>query len=219
MHNLDLIADPVRLAIARHLATHGAASLPELADAAGVHVNTARPHVAAMEAARLLVSQRRRAEGPGRPAVDYRLAEGWTLSATDFLGLAELLATALVRTAPEPADLRALGREWGAYLVGRPGAKDVSDELPRALERLGFQVEVDDEVLLFACPCPLVTPDRPEMVCQLAAGVVEGALAAVGSNLRVGTRDHHPELRRCTLELQRPPRRPEAERPAGGRRT
>ncbi|MBA3621743.1 MAG: helix-turn-helix domain-containing protein [Euzebyales bacterium] len=214
MQSLDVIADPVRLAIARHLAAHGAASLPELADAAGVHVNTARPHVTAMEEAGLLVGERRPAEGPGRPAVDYRLAQGWTLSATDFLGLAELLATALVRSAPDPAALRGLGREWGGYLVGRPGAKDVTDQLPRVLERLGFQAVVGDEVVLFACPCPLVAPDRPKMVCELAAGVVEGALAAAGSDLRVGTHDHHPEQRRCTVELQRPTGR----RPKGKRR-
>ena len=40
---------PVRHAILRR-AADGAATLPELAEAAGVHLNTARAHVAALEA-------------------------------------------------------------------------------------------------------------------------------------------------------------------------
>lgn len=201
---LDLIADPVRLAIVRHLSAHGAASLPELADAAGVHVNTARPHVVALQDAGLLVSERRVAARRGRPAVAYRLAAGWTLSATNFFGLAELLATALVRCQQDPKELRALGREWGRYLVGRPRAADVARELPRALERLGFDARVGEGLVMSGCPCPLVAPERPEMVCALAVGVVDGVLAASGSGSRVVASTHDPERRRCALSLQEP---------------
>ena len=45
---LDAVADPVRLRIVRHLAGEGSATLSELADATGVHLNTARAHVAAL---------------------------------------------------------------------------------------------------------------------------------------------------------------------------
>ena len=31
---------------------------------------------------------------------------------------------------------------------------------------------VDRDVILLGCPCPLVAPDRPKMICELAAGVV-----------------------------------------------
>ena len=103
---LDAVADPVRLGIVRHLAGHGSATLSELAEAAGVHLNTVRAHVAALEQAEVLESEQKAASGPGRPASQYRLVEGWGLSSTDFLELAGLLAAALVRNHPDRDTLR-----------------------------------------------------------------------------------------------------------------
>jgi predicted ArsR family transcriptional regulator len=201
---LDAVADPVRLRIVRHLADGGSATLTELADVAGVHLNTIRAHVAALERADVLESAQKAAAGPGRPAVEYRLVEGWGLSSTDFLELAGLLAAALVRTAPDAEGLRATGADWGRYLVGRPGRRDVATELPRALERLGFHAAVSGDVVrISGCPCAVVTPDHPEVVCALATGLVDGVLAASGSALRVSEHDSHPERRRCTIRLTR----------------
>jgi predicted ArsR family transcriptional regulator len=202
---LDAVADPVRLRIVRHLAGSGSATLTELADVAGVHLNTIRAHVAALERAEVLQSSQKAASGPGRPAVEYRLVEGWGLSSTDFLELAGLLAAALVRNAPSPDALRAIGADWGRYLAGRPGRRrDADVELPRALERLGFHAEVEgDLVRISGCPCAVVSPDHPEVVCALATGLVEGVLAASGSDRRVAEHDNHPERRRCTVRLTR----------------
>jgi predicted ArsR family transcriptional regulator len=201
---LDVVADPVRLRIVRHLADGGSATLAELADVAGVHLNTIRGHVAALETAEVLRSGQKAASGPGRPAVEYRLVDGWGLSSTDFLELAGLLAAALVRANPDVADLRATGADWGRYLVGRPGRRDAATEMPRALERLGFHADVSgDLVRISGCPCAVVSPDHPEVVCALATGLVEGVLAASGSDQRVAEHDNHPERRRCTLRLTR----------------
>jgi predicted ArsR family transcriptional regulator len=199
---LDAVADPVRLRIVRHLARHETATLGELADVAGVHVNTIRGHVASLEQAEVLVSTQKPASGPGRPASEYRLAEGWALSSTDFLELAGLLAAALVRNRPDPASLRATGADWGRYLAGRPGRRDVAAALPGALERLGFHATVDGDVVqISGCPCAVVSPDHPEVVCALATGLVDGFLAASGSDLVVSDHDNHPDQRRCTLRL------------------
>jgi predicted ArsR family transcriptional regulator len=199
---LDAVADPVRLRIVRHLADTGSATLSELADAAGVHLNTVRAHVAALEQADVLVGEQQAASGPGRPASEYRLVDGWGLSSTDFLEMAGLLAAALVRNHPDRATLRETGADWGRWLVGRPGHRDVAEQLPRALERLGFQATVEGDVIrVCGCPCAVVSPDHPEVVCGLATGLVEGVLAASGSTLRVGEHDAHPEDRRCTLRL------------------
>jgi predicted ArsR family transcriptional regulator len=199
---LDAVADPVRLRIVRHLADGGSATLTELADVAGVHLNTIRAHVTALEQADVLRSAQQAASGPGRPAVEYRLVDGWGLSSTDFFELAGLLASALVRNSPNAEVLRATGAEWGRYLVGRPGRRDVVAEMPRALERLGFHAEVDGDIVrISGCPCAVVSPDHPEVVCGLATGLVEGILAASGSDLRVAEHDKRPEARRCTLRL------------------
>ena len=155
----------------------------------------------ALERARHL-RRRVAAAGPGRPATEYRLVDGWGLSSTDFLELAGLLAAALVRNAPDAEALRATGADWGRYLVGRPGRRDVATELPRALERLGFHAVISGEtVRISGCPCAVVSPDHPEIVCALATGLVEGILAACGSPRRVAEHDNHPERRRCTLQL------------------
>jgi predicted ArsR family transcriptional regulator len=200
------VADPVRLRIVRHLADGDSATLAELADVAGVHLNTIRAHVAELERADVLQSAQKAATGPGRPAVEYRLVEGWGLSSTDFLELAGLLAAALVRNAPDAETLRATGADWGRYLVGRPGRRDVATELPRALERLGFHAAMSGELVrITGCPCAIVSPDHPEVVCALATGLVEGILAASASDLRVAEHDKHPERRRCTLRLTRSP--------------
>ena len=200
---LDAIADPIRLRVVRRLSETPAATLPELARSAGVHLNTVRPHVLALEHAGVLTRERQAPEGRGRPPVQYRLAGDWRPPTTDYLGLAELLAATLARSEPSRLDLRAVGLEWGRWLLGRPGSHDFAEEVPRALERLGFHARVQDHVLeLSACPCTLVLPDRPELLCELAAAVVEGVLAGSGSGLKVGRRAHHPDQRRCALELE-----------------
>lgn len=199
---LDAIADPARLAIVRHLADHGSASLTELADAAGVHVNTARTHVAALQDAGVLDAATREAAGPGRPAIDFRLRPGVTLGATDFRGLAELLAARLAQGERSDDDLRAFGAEWGRYLAGRPGALDAERDLPVALEQLGFQADiVGGAIRLRACPCPVVSPGRPQLVCALVEGVIEGVLAAAGGRLRADEFGHDPSVRRCGATL------------------
>jgi predicted ArsR family transcriptional regulator len=201
---LDAVADPVRLRIVRHLADGGSATQAELADVAGVHLNTVRAHIAALEQADVLQSAQKAASGPGRPAVEYRLVDGWGLSSTDFLELAGLLASALVRTRPDDAALRATGADWGRYLVGRPGRRDAAAEVPLALERLGFHAAVSGDVVqISGCPCAVVSPDHPEVICALATGLVEGILAASGSERRVAEHDNHPDRRRCTLRLTR----------------
>jgi predicted ArsR family transcriptional regulator len=202
---LEALADPVRLRIVRHLARRGTASLPELAEAADVHRNTARPHVATLEDAGLLVRARPTPSGRGRPVVRYRLHDEWSPPTTDFQGLAELLAAALARAGASERELRRIGDDWGRWLLGRPAAGDVERPLSLALERLGFHAEaIEDELRLSACPCPLVSPERPELVCTLAAAVADGVLAGAGDERRVVERDHDPARRACTLSLGAP---------------
>lgn len=204
---LDAIADPVRLRIVRRLADGSAAGVPELAAAAQVHANTVRPHLAALEEAGILSRDRAAPAGRGQPPVRWRLAPGFTLPTADFRGLAELLATAVLRGARKPDELRALGLEWGRFLLGRPGAHAIADELPLALEGLGFGARLaKGKLILTACPCPVVLPDRPDMICRLTLAVVDGFLAGAGSPLRVVESEHDPARRSCTACLRAPER-------------
>jgi predicted ArsR family transcriptional regulator len=201
MSALDAIADPVRLRVVRHLARVPSATLPELADAVEVHLNTVRPHVGALVAARAVVREPEAPTGRGRPRIAYRLAGDWSPPTSDYRGLAELLAGTLVRGRRGRARLRRIGFEWGRD--ARQGSReDGARELPRVLERLGFGARVNGSRLeLSLCPCPLVAPDEPGLLCDLAAAVVDGALSAGGAGVAVTGREHDPQRRTCRLRL------------------
>jgi predicted ArsR family transcriptional regulator len=200
---LDLIADPLRLSVVRCLEERGRASLTQLAEAAEVHPNTLRPHVLELEAAGLLVSERRvLPSNRGRPGLDYQLAPVWDRTSADYLGVAELLAAALMRAGLNSDQLRAVGNEWGRYLLGRPGSYDIDSALPRVLGELGYEASVGNNRLQLAkCPCPVVAPNKPELMCLLAEGVVEGTLAAAGADHTATAFQHDPERRCCGAKL------------------
>lgn len=142
------------------------------------------------------------ASGRGRPATEYRLTDGWVLSSSDFLGLAGLLAAALVRAGPDAGALRAAAADWGRDVARRRRRRDVAMALRRDLEQLGFHANVEgDRVRMSGCPCAVVSPEHPEVVCTLASGLVDGVLEAVGSPSVVVEHDRRPERRRCTLRL------------------
>ena len=176
--------------------------MTDLAEAAGVHENTVRAHVAALEAGGLVVGSPRRPAAPGRPGVHYRLTDAGQRLDDDFLGVAELLAAVIGRTGVTAEELRAVGREWGRYLTGRPGRYEVEHRVPEVLRRLGFDAEVSNgRVKLAGCPCPVVAPDRPQLICDLITGVLNGVLDAAGSEQTIGRQQHDHAERRCQLEL------------------
>lgn len=201
---MELLADRTSLRLLRALAERGTVSVRELAVAAGVHLNTARARLSALEEAGIVVRATVPAQGRGRPTVRYRLADGWRLPSTDYLGLAELLAAIVLRVAPDEERIQAIGRDWGRYLTGRPGIHELKVEIPRAMEQLGFDATVAErEVRLSACPCPLTMPARPEVLCHLAIAVIEGMLDSAGSELSVVDARHDPQRRVCSAHLRR----------------
>jgi predicted ArsR family transcriptional regulator len=207
---LALIADPVRLRILRRLEREGPTGLDQLADAAGVHVNTVRTHVTPLEEAGVLVREHAQTGARGRPPLRYALAPGWRMHATDLIGLTELLAATLAALDPKPAQLQAIGHDWGRWLGGRPGAQELSELLPDAMAALGFEASLSDGIVeLTGCPCAAMLPDRPEILCRLAAAVVDGLAATAQDRLAVEFSTHDPATRRCVLRLgeQRPARR------------
>lgn len=202
---LESIADPIRLRAIRYLDEREAASLTELAEAAGVHVNTMRPHVQALEEDGILHSRQRQARGPGRRVIEYFLAEPLSGTDSDLLAMSELLAAALARAQIDENQLRRIGADWGRYLSGRPGGENPIARMSDVLARFGYRVSTDTgAVTLERCLCPLVSPDAPLNICRLIEGVVEGALAAAGSDLRIASSEHRPEARTCRLTLVAP---------------
>jgi predicted ArsR family transcriptional regulator len=200
---LDAVADPVRARLVRRLASGGPASLEELADAAGVHPNTARSHLAALENEGFLERRRLPTDKPGRPRTIFSLRESWTVPDDGFLAMAELLGAALGATRPDARALRRLGARWGRKAVEAARPEDAYDELLRILARLGFDARVEgNRLLLTGCPCPLISPERPALVCRLVDAVVDGILDGAGSGLTAVRSEHNPAARSCSAVLQ-----------------
>lgn len=203
MTRLEGIADPVRLAIARRLAEHPGASAPQVAAGAGVHLNTARAHLAALHRAGL-VRRYSDAGGIGRPVVRYSLVEDWQPQGDELLGLSSLLASALLGMDADPARLHELARDWGRRWAREKGSRSVWEQLASALRRLGLRAERHGERLeLTDCPCPLVAPQRPPLVCKLVDAVIDGVLE--GSHLTAQSHTHDPRARRCSAVLSTTP--------------
>jgi predicted ArsR family transcriptional regulator len=201
MQSLDALADPVRLAVTRYLAAHPSASAGEVAAGAGVHLNTARAHLGALHDAGV-VERVSASEGQrGRPVVRYRLIDGWAPAGEMLLPLSELLAAAVLKLDADPGEIRDLGFEWGRRWAGDSSPQPIENQLAAALARLGFGARVSEHRLMLSdCPCPLVAPKRPGLVCALADAVTDGVLE--GSALGAGRRSHDPGTRRCSATLK-----------------
>jgi predicted ArsR family transcriptional regulator len=200
MHGLDALVDPFRLAVARYLGRHPDATAPQVAAGVGVHLNTARAHLAALVDAGVAERITDGGGRPGRPAVRYRLEAGWGPRGDELLSLSSLLASAILRLDADPQELRDVATEWGRRWSPGDGNGSVDARLTEALGRLGFTARViDGRLSLSACPCPLVAPDQPALVCALADAVVEGVLE--GSRVSAGGSDHDPVRRSCSTPL------------------
>ena len=200
---IDAVADPVRARLVRRLASSGPASLEELAAAAGIHPNTARAHLNALESEGFVERNTQPADRPGRPRTLFTLRDDWTVPDEGFLAMAELLGAALGATRPDTRALRRLGARWGRKAVAGAPPGDAQRELTRILSRLGFDARIDGKrLILSGCPCPIISPERPALVCKLIDAVVDGILAGSGSGLRAIPHQHDPVSRTCSALLQ-----------------
>jgi predicted ArsR family transcriptional regulator len=204
---LEAISDPTRLSILRHLGQAGPSTVAQIVAGAGVHRNTVRPHLEALLKAGVIELDEADRPARGRPRNRFRLRSSWTLPSTDFRGLAEVLAQLVRLLGPDAASIRKIGRAWGRYFRGRPGERTLEKDLPPVLERLGFIAQVEGRDLrVSGCPCPLMIPEDPAIVCKLMTAVVEGYLqsdlAASGAPV-IRSAHHDPGRRSCTLRLAR----------------
>jgi predicted ArsR family transcriptional regulator len=202
----DVLEHPVRVAIVSRLLAYEDASLDELAEHADVHRNTVRTHAALLEQRGLLERSRpTHGSGRGRPRTRYRLTTGADHAFADFRTVSQLLSGALSAAGVDARTARRLGRELARSNVRRRARTLWSRQLEQELGLFGFKATVDDDaVLLRRCPCPVVSPAAPELVCNLVSGFADGVLDSLATARRVsdGESVHDPERRRCVLPLR-----------------
>jgi predicted ArsR family transcriptional regulator len=188
-------------------------TLAALVATTGLHPNTVREHLEALEKSGLVSRHRSTPSGRGRPAWLYRATtdEIEEPRRSGYAGLAATLASAIRRASDTPAeDALAAGSEWGHELAqahGRPaspGADAARAQVVDLLEDIGFAPEPDDHdqvVRLTRCPLLEAAHRYPDVVCAVHLGIVRGALAEYDTD---GSRTElvpFAEPGACRLEL------------------
>src|SRR5690606_6843684 len=152
------------------------ATLAQLSEASGLHINTVRGHLDALRDRGRVTRLRGIPLGRGRPAWSYVAREA------PYAALAEALAAGLESGPGLPPAEAALhgGRAWGERLRER---LDLEQERPRdavlvALDHVGFRPRLGEDGQVRLTHCPFIDAARahPEAVCSVHRGLVEGAL-------------------------------------------
>ena len=165
-------------------------SVAELAPPLGLHPNTIRSHLQVLEEAELVVSGPERTGGRGRPSIVFSAVPAE--AEQEHALLAASLASAL-EPLPDGIDIaEAAGRSWGRVMIERlePGrAPDDEACVARVaslLRRRGFAPETNGaELVMHRCPFRELAERYPRVVCSFHAGLIDGALGELGSDLRL----------------------------------
>ena len=184
-------------------------TLGALVSATGLHANTVREHLDALEHDGLVTRRQATPEGRGRPAWLYQaVAES---GPSEYAGLASALASSLRRTSAHPEqDAVAAGVEWGHQLAAgrggpdRPGAAAARREVVALLDDIGFAPAPNDRhtvVRLTRCPLLEAAHKNPDIVCGVHLGLVRGALEEYGADPEGTTLLPFAEPGACRLHL------------------
>lgn len=187
-----------------------------------LHVNTAREHLDGLVEAGLADRSRLAPSGRGRPAWGYSPRARRSGAAAEYVTLARVLADHVAEQGGDVRrDMLALGRRWGRSVTEADAERSPShprgsrthesssegpdDSVVRLLGDLGFDPEVTARmpsvrVRLRRCPMLEVATQRPEVVCRLHQGIVEGVLDAHGARRDVRL-DAFAEPGACLLHL------------------
>jgi predicted ArsR family transcriptional regulator len=184
---ISALQDPTRRRILLDFYVHQPEwTAMEVAEAVGVHRTVAHGHLERLVALGYLLSGQRRGTS-GKPAKLYRLAGrqiDLSYPVRRFARLSALLAEGL-RGAP--GGMRAAheaGRRFGASLVSKPA--DSPETVLGQLAPLGaeYRLAREDEVLADNCIFRQACEGAEDVVCELHAGILEGAFQRAGLELR-----------------------------------
>ena len=166
------------------------ATLADLADETGLHVNTVREHLDGLLQAGLVRREAAAPTGRGRPAWLYRSVPRMGGAVTEYAGLATALAAVIHRTSSDPtADAEKAGEDWGRELANAAGRPETGDpagrrrQVTKIFETMGFEPDADDEhveVRLTRCPLLDAALQHPDIVCGVHLGTARGALETYG---------------------------------------
>ncbi|HET9841960.1 MAG TPA: helix-turn-helix domain-containing protein [Nocardioides sp.] len=187
-------------------------SAAEVAEAVGLHVNTARFHLDGLVDDRLAERTTESRETPGRPRILYT-SEGPSPGPRSYEFLAEML-TGFVSSLHDagPATVE-LGKAWGRHLVERAAPSEQVDaeeavaRLDRLLDMVGFQPDTSAtatgaEVRLRHCPFLEVAQKHTDIVCAIHLGLMQGALDELDAPVAATSLEPFVTPQLCIAQLQ-----------------
>lgn len=192
------------------------ASILEIADRLGVHPNTARFHLRALVETGQVAQVEAERPGTGRPPQLFQVVRRMDPAGPrDYRLLAEVLAEDLAGD-PDPAG-RAIvtGRSWGRRHEADPTGRSkrkvraAIDGLIGLLDDLGFAPEREGprasgrlpKIGLRNCPFLELAADRPQVVCSIHLGLMQGALEGWESDVTVDRLEPFAEPDLCRVHL------------------
>jgi predicted ArsR family transcriptional regulator len=200
---ISALQDPTRRRILLDFYVHQAEwTASEVAAAVGVHRTVAHDHLERLAALGYLVSSQRRGTS-GKPAKLYRLAGreiDLSYPVRRFARLSGLLAQGLRSASDGIGIAREVGRRYGASLVTKPA--DSAGPVLRQLAALGAEYRLvgGDEVRAENCIFRQACEVAEDVVCELHAGILEGAMQGAGLHLRTQAFRNYPE-KGCAYRL------------------
>lgn len=206
---LKALGDNTRYAIYLELARSAVPlATADIAESLDLHPNTVRPHLERMREVGLLAVESDPRGGPGRPQHRYSLAPespSLGLEPPSFPTMAQMLLRLAEATGAGAEEAMAAGREQGMADAAPWLSLGCVDAVAGRMTELGFDpalVDGPEPTMAFThCPFRELAEQRPDLVCNLHRGLVEGLVEAVGGG-RVsgfgGLIDRDP----CRVELR-----------------
>jgi predicted ArsR family transcriptional regulator len=170
----------------------------EVAQQVGLHRNTVRSHLDLLVDSGYAIRRSEAPSGPGRPRVVYEATVAPD-GERNYRLLAEVLAQYLVATSERPGEAAVnAGRSWagssrrrrhGDGVAGTVGGPPISEEaavaaVVRMLGDSGFAPELSADgtsINLHRCPFRELAVSNPDVVCGAHLGIIQGALADLGT--------------------------------------
>ncbi|MET9852847.1 ArsR family transcriptional regulator [Streptomyces sp. NPDC006450] len=166
----------------------GLLGVDDMAAATGLSVATVRHHLATLTEAGLVTATASAGPGRGRPRLRYAAGrpDPEEEADTPFRELAQALAEAV---GGGPGASREAGLGWGRRLAGSGPA---AERVFAAAARMGFApgdapgpAPGTRRILLHECPYRELARARPEVVCAVHQGVLDGLLESSGTTVRL----------------------------------
>ncbi|MEU6853584.1 helix-turn-helix domain-containing protein [Actinacidiphila alni] len=196
-------------------------SIAGIARDLGVHPNTVRFHLDTLVGQGLAEQVGAVRTGPGRPPLMFRARPGMDPAGPrNYRLLASILLGELAQRRSPGRAAVAAGRAWGERLAGPPHGPAsgptpgplTEDRTVRALLRLldewGFAPEHPapggaDRIGLRHCPFLDLAEGRPDVVCPVHLGLIQGALTTMNGALSADRLEPFVEPGLCVIHLGR----------------